>query len=154
MANPTDPNFLKGFSVDKFRQAITSAMEMGLPNAEEERLTFRWKTVKTFNAQSDRSGVPFDLNATPATVTAKDDVQVPGAVEMTRIAPDGTPIGQFDHPYAKITLLDIHWNPIKDPRPDEVLLGGNVYDISFVAPPFGLGEVTVYELYAIARDES
>lgn len=153
MAEPTDTSFLQGFDADAFRQAITSTMEMGLPEQEAERITFRWKTDKTFTANAtDRSGIPLDLNAVPQSVQETPDVQIPATSEITRIAPDGTAIGTFDHPYVLITVLDTHYQQVVGAS--EVLLGGDVYKIDFVAPPFGLGPVTVYQLYATAVDES
>lgn len=153
MAQPTDPNFLKGFDATQFRNAITSAMEMGLPQNEEERITFRWKVKKTFTGNAaDRSGVPFNLNAAPATVEDKPDVQIPATAEMTRISPDGTAIGSMDHPYVLITILDTHYPQTEGAN--QILLGGDIYQIDFRAPPFGLGEVTVYQMYATALDEA
>lgn len=153
MAQPTDTGFLQGFNANAFRQAITSAMEMGLPEDEAERITFRWKTTRTFSGNAaDRSGVPFDLNAAPVSVDEVPDVQIPATSEITRIAPDGTAIGSFDHPYVLITVLDTHYQQVLGAN--QVILGGDVYKIDFVAPPFGLGEVTIYQLYATALDES
>jgi hypothetical protein len=153
MAEPTDTTFLAGFDPDEFRQAITSAMEMGLPNDEAERITFRWKTTKTFSGNAaDRSGIPFDLNAAPVSVDETPDVRIPATSEITRIAPDGTAIGTFDHPYVLITVLDTHYEKIRGAN--MVILGGDDYKIDFVAPPFGLGPVTVYQIYATAVDES
>lgn len=152
MAQPTDTGFLEGFDASAFRQAITSAMEMGLPDNEGERITFRWKTTKTFSENTDRSGTPFNLSAAPEAVDETPDVQIPATAEITRIAPDGTAIGTFDHPYVLITVLDTHY-PLIDGA-SQVILGGDTYNIDFVAPPFGLGEVTIYQIYATAMDES
>jgi hypothetical protein len=35
-----------------------------------------------------------------------------------------------------------------------VLLGQNTYVVDFVAPPIGLFNVTIYQMYCSARDES
>lgn len=153
MANPTDPTFLQGFDADAFRQAITSTMEMALPLNEDERITFIWKTERTFD-HADESGVPYDFTAVPTSVEEHDPVQIPAAVEFTSRRPDGTSLGQFENPRVVATILDTHFTEISDPLPDEALLGGNTYKIDFVQPPIGLGSVTVYQVWMTAVDES
>lgn len=145
----SNPNF----SAAAFRTAIIDAMTMGLPDAEQERATFRWHKQQTFNTV-DPAGQPYDLTASPATDTTPEDVQIPCAVEFSA-RPAGsleTTLGEFDTSRAIITVLDEHIASIEGA--DEVLLGGNTYDIQFMGPPIGLFEVTVYQLFAIARDES
>ena len=151
MANPTDPAFLAGFDAAAFRQAITSTMEMGLPDDVGERATFRWKVDRTFSA-SDRGGNPYDLSATPVTEEEHDDVLIPVAVEFEDRRADGSPLGQFENPRAVLTVLDTHYEDIDGAT--QVLLTGNTYVIDYVAPSFGLGDVTVYQLYLTAVDES
>lgn len=142
-----------GFNPAVFRAAIVDAMNMGLPTDPTERATFRWHKQQTFST-ADPSGMPYDLAATPATDTTPDDVQIPCAVEFSA-RPAGsleTTIGEFDTSRVIITILDDHFPSIEGA--DEVLLGGNTYDIQFVGPPIGLFEVTVYQVFALARDES
>lgn len=141
------------FSAAQFRTAIIDAMNMGLPSDVSERATFRWHKQQTFS-KIDPSGQPYDLTASPVTDTTPDDVQIPCAVEFSA-RPAGsmeTSIGEFDTSRAIITILDEHYPSVEGA--DEVILGGNTYDIQFVGPPIGLFEVTVYQLFALARDES
>lgn len=154
MARPTPtPSFGSGFNADAFRTAIRNTMVMGLPNATLEKPTFRWNTERTY-AIEDPQDNPYSWDAAPVTVTAHADVQVPVAVEFAA-RPAGsqdTSIGQFDATRVTLTVLDVDYALIEGA--DIVLLGGNTYDIQFVGPPIGLFEVTVYSIYAEARDES
>jgi hypothetical protein len=151
MARVTDPNFGAGFDADLFRSAITSAMEMGLPQETSERATFRWHTSYTYDV-ADPEGNPYDFNGEPATTVSKPDVQVPVAVQFFGSDGNGTAMGEFDNNRTILTILDIHYEQVKDA--DQVLLGGNTYVIDYVAPPTGLFEVTVYNLYIMSVDES
>lgn len=154
MAIPTTPpGFGAGFDADLFRESIRAAMTMGLPNTVSERATFRWHPQRTF-AKSDPTGKPYDLSAAPVSDTTPEDVQIPCAVEFSA-RPAGsmeTALGEFDTSRVIITLLDVDMPLISGA--DEVILGGNTYDIQFLGPPIGLFDVTVYQLFAIARDES
>jgi len=151
MARPTDTGFLKGFDATLFRQAITSTMEMGLPENVNERITFRWNPETTYET-ADQSGIPFDFTEEPLTEEITADVQVPAAIEFSNLREDGTPLGQFEQPQVIATLLDIHYEQVKGA--DEALIGENTYAINFVAPPVGLGEVTIYRIYMRAVDEA
>lgn len=143
----------QGFDAAGFRDAIRFAMNMGLPETESERATFRWNPARTFTTD-DPAGLPYDWTDTPATETVHADVQVPVAIEFGAQAAAGTdtPVGQIDTSRAVLTVLDEDYQQIVGAN--EVVLGGNTYDIDFVAPPLGLFEVTVYQIYASARDES
>lgn len=141
------------FDATAFRTAIRSAMTMGLPGTTSERATFRWTPDKTF-ATADGAGKPYSWGATPTTTTTHADVQVPVAVEFSA-RPAGslsTVMGEFDTSRAVITVLDEDYADIVGA--DLVLLGGNTYEIEFVGPPMGLFDVTVYQLFCLARDES
>jgi hypothetical protein len=151
MANPTDPLFLAGFDADAFRQAITSTMEMALPLNEDERITFLWKTKRTYT-KADEKGNPYNLDATPTSVNVTDPVQIPAAVEFTSRRPDGSAIGQFENPRVVATILDTYFPRIDGAN--QALLGGNTYTIDFVEPPIGLGPVTIYRVWLTAVDES
>lgn len=142
-----------GFDATAFREAIRAAMTMGLPNTVADRATFQWTVGHTY-AVHDPSGNPYDLSATPATTTTHADVQIPVAIEFTaRPASErDTPIGQFDATQAILYALDEDYAQVAGA--DQVLLGQNVYKVSFVAPPMGLFDVDVYAIYTVARDES
>lgn len=141
------------FNPAQFRDVIRTTMIMGLPNATAEKPTFRWRPDRTFTT-ADPAGAPYDFTASPTTTDAPPDVQIPVAVEFSA-RPAGsleTSIGEFDTSRVIITILDEDYELVRGA--DEVLLGGNTYDIQFVGPPIGLFEVTVYQVFAIARDES
>jgi hypothetical protein len=128
-------------------------MTMGLPNAEAERATFIWATDRTFGTQDPASN-PYDWTDDPVTEETHPDVQIPVAVDFAArpAASLETTIGQFDASRVVITILDVDYEKVRGAA--MVKLGGNTYDIDFVAPPQGLFEVTVYSVYATARDES
>lgn len=140
------------FSAAQFRDAIKFAMRMGMPNATEERLTFKWRRDETYQRQ-DPAGKPYNWKATPVTDNTPEPVLVDGAVEFSdrNSASSGTAMGRFDTPRATITLLDVDYALIEGA--DMVELGGATYQIDFVAPPMGLFDVTVYQIYASAVDE-
>ncbi len=152
MAQPTDPTFGSSFNPDTFRDKIKSAMQMGSPNATQEKVTFRWVSQKTYSVKTDPTGRPYDLASAAVSINEQADVQVDCAVEFIYRNPTGSPIGEFDTPRVVITLLDTDYAQIEGAT--KVLLGGNTYDVQFVEPPVGLFSVTVYTVHAIAVDES
>lgn len=141
------------FNAALFRNSIKAAMVMGLPNTVSERATFRWTPEYTYST-SDPGGTPYDLEAIPTATEAPEDVQVDCAVEFVSRAnaSGGTALGPFDVARAVITVLDTDYASIVGA--DQVLLGGDEYKVDFVAPPMGLFEVTIYQIYCSAVDES
>lgn len=152
MASTTDPRG-SNFPSAQFRDAIKFAMNMGLPNTVSERATFRWKVESTYS-EADPGGTPYDLTAAPTSTDAPADVRIDCAVEFvsTTNASGGTAVGDFDVARVVLTVLDTDFVLIDGA--DQVLLGQNIYDINFVAPPMGLFDVTIYQIYATAVDES
>ena len=148
-----------GFNAAQFRDAIKFAMRMGTPNPEENRATFRWDVERTYS-EADGSGNPYSWTATADSETSYDEVQADVAVEfVTRSTlSNGNPIAEFDTPRAVITVLDVDWDIIIDggsrPAPDQVILGGNTYNMDFIAPDIGLFDVNVYQLHCSAIDET
>lgn len=158
MAIPTDPSFGAGFDADAFRSAITSTMQMGMPSATSEQVTFCWLTHNDYEVE-DNAGNPYDWTATPTDTSteapnASGEVIVPVAVEFVARSQEalGTPFGQIDTPKVILTLLDDAYEQVK--TADYVMINGSQYDIDFSAPPTGLFGVTVYTIYATAVDES
>lgn len=140
------------FDGDLFREQIRSAMRMGLPGTVSDRATFQWRVSKTYPKQ-DVTARPYDWTDTPVTEVERDDVQVPVAVEFSRTGDTmDNPVGSFETPRAVITVLDEDYAEIEGAS--HVLLGGNRYFIRFVAPPMGLFDVTVYQIYCQAMDEA
>jgi hypothetical protein len=150
------------FSATAFRNGIKTAMQLGLPGTQSERVTFTWETEKTYTIADTRSR-PYDWTATPATETSAADVPasltVPVAYEFldAKASSGDTRIGDFDSPRLKITVLDDEYTTLTDQNlglPNGITVDGNKYKIEFWAPPQGLFEVTLYTCYAIAIDES
>lgn len=142
------------FSATNFRRNIHFAMNMGLPNVVEERATFRWAPVRSWDKQ-DPQIQPYSWDAQPTTEVTHDDVQIHVAVDYQRSSgtggATGTALGEFDTTRAIVTVLDEDYAEIIGAT--EVLLGGNIYVISFVQV-VGLFDVSVYQLHCKARDES
>jgi len=143
----TDSNFDPAL----FREKIKLAMNIGLPNATALRATFRWKDVKDYTVE-DPKGKPYDFSATPTATTTHADVQVDCAVEFTPAVNSFYPSGQSNQSRAVITLLDSDYTSVS--TANYVILGENTYVIDYWAPPLGLFEVTIYQCYLSARDES
>lgn len=150
------------FNAAAFRAGIKTAMQMGIPGTESERVTFYWDAEKTYTNPDTRSK-PYDWTAAPATeTTAVDQVAsltLPVAFEFldAKAASGDTTVGSFDSPRMKITILDDEYAMLVDQNlglPDGLTVDGNTYLIEFWAPPSGLFNVTVYTCYAVARDES
>lgn len=151
-----------GFSAAVFRDAISFAMAMGLPQEESERVTFRWISQKTWE-RPDSRGSNYDFTDSPtATVSADDQVAsltLPCAVEFSarRTSSADTPMVDFDISAVTLTMLDVDYQQLLDANlgmPDLVVIDGNTYEMNFWAPPMGMFDVTVYQAYAQARDES
>lgn len=154
----TDPRF----DPVKFRTAIKFAMAMGAPEDTNQRVTFRWTVDKTF-AKADSGGDPFSWTATATSTDNPADVQVDCALSFagskaggSRTAPDGTAVGEFDTTHGVITLLDVDYVQIFSDgrRADQVVIDGDTYDIQYVAAPYALFGVTVYDLHIASIDES
>lgn len=144
------------FNAAEFRNAIKFAMRMGAPEETTERVTFRWTTEKTFDT-ADASGDPFSWTAAADTTDAPDDVQVDVAVDFNKPnSTDGTSVAEFNTTSAVLTLLDVDYEQIFSDgrRADQVIIDDDRYDIAFVAPPYALFDVTVYDLYIKSIDES
>lgn len=142
-----------GFNAAQFRTAIKNAMHMGLPSDTTERATFKWMPVRAFSVE-DPGSKPYNWTSTPTSETLHVDVQIDCAIEFVS-RPAGsrdTPVGQFDASRATLTVLDVDYPSIEGAT--HVAIGGNTYEIQFVGPPLGLFDVTVYQLYAEAIDES
>lgn len=148
------------FNAASFRENIKFAMRMGLPDDEDQRITFHWVPSRTFS-QADSAGQPLEWDDTPATEDAPDDFQCDCAIEFASASAinttAGTGVGEFDVTRGVVTILDSDWEDVLANGgrvPDEVTMDGNRYVIKFVSPPFGLFEVTIYQINIEALDES
>lgn len=145
----TDPRF----DAAKVRAALHFAMKMGSPTKPSEDVIFRWNTVETFQSK-DPAGRPYDFGSTPTTSTSKPDVVIDTAGEFSA-RPSGsrdTEIGHFDTSRMVLTILDDDIDKVRDA--DLVIIDGNEYRILFIAPPDALFDMTVYQMYLEAVDES
>lgn len=152
MAGTTDAR-ASSFNAAEFRDGIKFAMSMALPDDSSERLTFRWKTDRTFTT-ADPVGKPYSYSDVPASVVVKDDVQITAGVQFIPKATSaaGNALAAFEAPRVVITVLDDDYDSVSDA--DEVLLDGAVYEVSYWEPPQGLFDVTIYKVHCTARDEA
>jgi len=160
------------FDATAFRDAIRFAMTMGLPDTETERATFIWNVDREF-VIDDAAGSPFEWGETAAYTSTYGEVQIPVAVEFLSKGGDtqDTRLGQMDVSRIIVTILDEDFPALEQVSQghaghfaDKIRFGGPIaavtdqeyayYDIQFVGPPLGLFDVTVYQVYAQAIDES
>lgn len=149
-----------GFDAPGFREAITFAMNMGLPQDVSERATFHFKPTRSYqdssgnvvlNPRVDQNGQPLDPSIRVVR-THPAPVQVPVAVEFDTAGLDERPVGSFKPTKVSITVLDEHWPQVSSAI--EVELGGDRYVISYTQPPVGLFDVTIYTMECFARSET
>lgn len=149
----TDPTFV----ASDFRTSIRFAMAMGMPTADGEKLKWYFNTVKTYS-HHDPSALPYDWTASPTSDTKEDpsDPDVPTivdyALEFGAGSSTDTEVGRFDTSHLVVTLLDQDWVVVQGA--DYAMIGDTVYDVQFVGPPLGMFDVTVYQVYLKARDQS
>lgn len=149
------------FSASKFRDAIHFAMQMGFPEDSSERLTWKWITQREFHKE-DSGGLPYEWKASQVvSETVVSDLSVKCAIKFTatqsgsRVA--GTALGVMDVASAVVTLLDTEYDLLLahgGRLPDQAEIDGALYEVQFVAPPTGLFDVTVYDVYIQAVDEA
>lgn len=150
------------FNAARFRDGVGFAMKMGIPDTLAERVTFFWDSVKTYT-DADTKGEPYNWTDSPtATVSATSvpvSLTVPVAVEFfdSKSSSGDTVLGDFDIGRVRVTMLDTAYAQLDDAnldKPDGLTIDGNIYDIDYWGPPVGLFDVTIYSVFASARDES
>jgi hypothetical protein len=150
------------FSAARFRDGVGFAMKMGIADTLSERVTFFWTTENTY-AVADTKAAPYDWTAVPDTTKSATDVPasltVPVAVEFfdSKSSSGDTAIGDFDIGRIKVTMLDTSYDQLDDfylGKPTGMTVDGDTYIIDYWAPPIGLFDVTIYSVFASARDES
>lgn len=138
------------FNPATFRTQIKNTMVMGSPNATADKVTFRWKAVKTFSRE-DEDANPYDWSASPVTSSQHADVKVDVAVELQGTAPtEFVSAGELNSQKIILTLLDVDFVQIEGAN--FVLWGQKLFHIDFVAPPFALFSVNVHQIFATAVD--
>lgn len=152
MATVNDPR-ARSFDAARFRDGVKLAMKMGMPEQESEQATFRWTPENEYGSR-DAAGRPYSWTAPPSSSVTHEDVIVDVAVEFQRYSSGegNTSVGEFQTTSVVLTLLDVDYALVEGA--DKCLLGGNTYKIDYVAPPIGLFDVTVYQIYCRAEDES
>lgn len=127
-------------------------MEMGLPGTIADQATFQWRTVATY-AKADGASKPYAWDSAPVTSTTHADVLIPVAVDFKpAIRTSYTAVGKVSADKVVLTILDEDFALIQGAT--HCLLGGNAYEIQYVAPPMGLFDATIFEMYLVALDES
>lgn len=145
----TDPRF----DAAAFRQNITFAMEMGLPNDPDDQPTFFFKRQKQWPSGTvlDQEGNALDPNVAPVYVNPAP-VKVPCAVELETGTIEEISVGQFVSTRMIITLLDEHYDTVKNAIAVEH--SGDRYKIRYERPKLGLFDVNVHQFVCTAEDES
>lgn len=147
------------FNASEFRTSIRQTMEMGMPTAVGDRLTWHWNRDRTFNPD-DPVGNPYAWTQPTVTDVPGNPDEPDGSLVVTYAlefssrlsSSDETPLGQFDTSRAVVTLLDEEYALISSA--DYASISGSIYEIDFSGPPMGLFEVTVHQVYLSARDEA
>lgn len=157
------------FDAQAFRDAISFAMTMGLPQDPSERATFFFRAEKVYRrwdetlatpawVDVDASDIRLDQNGNPldpgirVVKLSPEPVRIPVAVEFDTASIDERPVGSFKPTKASITILDEHWPDVSTAV--EVELGGDRYVISYKHPPMGLFDVTIYTVECFAQSET
>jgi hypothetical protein len=150
-----------GFDAANFRTQIRNTMIKGLPADQTQWPTFYAPATETWPTtypdgspiNFDDDGKPYDPDVRPLPMDDSVGIQVPCAVEFKATTTDDTTlVGNFRDTAAVLTILDTDYALVADA--EIVLLGGMRYYINYLAPPIGLAEVTVYQLYLSPQGES
>lgn len=153
MAGPSiSPGTPTGFA-STFRSAVKFAMQMGSPNATEDKVTFFWRPNKEYSHE-DIIDNPYDWTNTPTTDVEIAPVQVDCAVEFGRVAGNvtvGNAVGDFDSTRATLTLLDVDYDLVRGAH--LCTIGGDLYVLEY-AQPLALFVVDVWQIHCVAIDES
>lgn len=150
------------FDATKFRDGIHFAMRMGFPEDTEKQITWQWDTERTFT-RHDSGNEPFEWKAAEiVTETDITDLTVLCAVKFatsansTRVG--GTALGVMDLSNATVTMLDEEYDALlahgNGSFPDKAIMDDAIYQVQITAPPYGLFEVTVYDILLQAVDEA
>ena len=130
---------------------------MGMPADPNEQLVWHINPVVSFENQ-DPAIKPYDWSATPVVDQPGDPdhpsgiVAVDYALEFAATGGGESEVGRFDQSRLTVTVLDNEYEQIKNA--DYAMIGRVYYEIKFVAPPVGLFDVTVYQIFLVARDQS
>lgn len=150
------------FDPERFRTAIRFAMEMGFPDDSAKQITWSWNPKRTFN-KADSGGLPLEWK--PTQVVTESDITSKIVDCSVRFVPvggatrvGGTELGIMDIAGAVVTLLDVEYDALlahgNGVFPENASMDGNRYVVQIIAPPYGLFDVTIYDVHLQAIDES
>ena len=167
MANPSVPGFQVDFPADQFRNAITFAMQMGLPTLPDgsqdpdKRPIFVPKsTGKKYymggteipKPRVDRDGRPLDPTITVVDDQAEPIRDVNCAVEITEVGANEVPVGNFRPTKATVTVLDIEYPKVANCR--EMIYNGDRFLYDYEPENNGLFSVGVHTLIFFALGDT
>lgn len=155
--------FSGGFDEATFRTAIENTMLMGIPENEDQRLTFWWARDREFSPD-DPAGNPYDWTAPPVVDDPGNPVlpdaggdqglSVPYALEFSArpAGSSNTVFGEIDSSRAIVSMADTDYAQIN--TADYATIGNTRYRIQFTGPPVGLFGYTLHTLYLEAEDSA
>lgn len=161
----TNSPFTDRFNEGKFRFAVRGAMQMGMPENDDDKLKWWWRRSRTYTAP-DPAGNPYDWTSTPSSdqpgnpdiadpdPTKDQHLTVDYALEFSS-RPAGsiqTILGEIDNSRAVVTLFDEDWEKVK--TADYCTIDNSTYNIQFAGPAQGLFGVTMHTVYLEAVDEA
>lgn len=149
------------FNAAQFREAIHFAMSMGFPEDENQQITWQWDLLRQFVSQ-DSTGSPWEFKASEVVSEVDvEDMIVNCAVKFNPAGStrtDGSPLGILDVASATVTMLDEEFDALmahgSGRFPNKAKLDEATYEVQYIAPPYGLFEVTVYDIILAAIDEA
>lgn len=145
-----EPDPTGNFNAAETRAQLQAAMQLGLPNDEDQRPTFYFPTDDSF-VEASMSGAPWDWEATPLENNPdREPVQVPCAVEVSGIEIDLSTVGQFNPQRARLTILDEDFELVRGFH--EVTMSGAIYRYSKLVQIIGLYDMDTYIVEVLARD--
>lgn len=150
LSDPRASAFNKAEVVD----ALTFAMNMGVPQNPAERIVFKWNVIKQYAGPTDHAGIPLNLDEQPINVSQHPDVVVPLAMEFLAGSSGvhGTAAGTIDNPYMVLNILDTEYPKIA--TANYVQVGDEYYGITYMEPTVGLFGMTLYRIHIQARSET
>jgi hypothetical protein len=155
--------FASDFDQTEWETTIRETMRMGMPEADEQKLTWWWKRERTY-APDDTAGNPYDWTDDPVTDDPGNTVLPDTGEEQSLIVdyalefssrPAGsviTVLGEIDNSRAIVTLLDVDYQQIK--TADYATIEDTTYRIQFTSPSLGLFASTVWQVVLEAVDEA
>lgn len=136
------------FNAARVRAGLLKAMGFGEPTRAADKVTFHLVTRPAVE-DADGDGVPFD----PSVRVTATDTALAVTCALDYLDDNGEVIagGDLKPARVRVTLLDAEYQQIKSF--DYLTAGGDRYARDSIAPPFALGGLDVWTVYATAEDE-